>query len=263
MTAIVKDSLIQIEAVLDPYIAAGCRVFSVTGSGGKTTFIRRAALHYGAGLSVGVAASTKMCVPDEEWCLNGMIPQVLQLGSAKACGRQEIESAGRGAGMQEDPGICFYTDEILPEGKLHGLGRAMCRMACESSRILLIEADGSNRKPLKGWREDEPVILPETDVTIGILPMHCLGQVIDDAMVHRMAAFTAITGLGAGNVMSADGYRRLILHPEGLFRRAVGQRILVLNRVDNSERQRAAEWLSKGCGDFVHQVVTGCLREDL
>ena len=41
-----KDYRIHVEELLDPLYRHGCRVFSVVGSGGKTTLIRQAAMHY-------------------------------------------------------------------------------------------------------------------------------------------------------------------------------------------------------------------------
>ena len=53
-----KEYRIHVEELLDPLYRHGCRVFSVVGSGGKTTLIRQAAMHYARLYQVGVAAST-------------------------------------------------------------------------------------------------------------------------------------------------------------------------------------------------------------
>ena len=66
-----KEYRIHVEELLDPLYRHGCRVFSVVGSGGKTTLIRQAAMHYARLYQVGVAASTKMCLPDGQWEYKG------------------------------------------------------------------------------------------------------------------------------------------------------------------------------------------------
>lgn len=240
---------IRAEDVLNPLLDQGCRVFSVVGSGGKTTFIRKAALHYGAYLRVGVATSTKMFLPDEQWQCGGRMPAVLIPGKA--------------ADFLLPP-VCFYGEHILPDGKLWDIGPQMLEFAMERSDLLLIEADGSKRKPLKGWREDEPVIVPQTEAVIGILPLHCLGQTIHGEMIHRMETFTAITGLGCGDRMGIEAYIRLILHPHGLFGHSRGRCALVFNRADSPALLAAAEDIIKKVkqsGFALDSWISGCLDE--
>jgi probable selenium-dependent hydroxylase accessory protein YqeC len=244
-----KNQLIQIDTLLDPFIAEGCRTISVAGSGGKTTFVRKAALYYASKLHVGVAASTKMFLPDDEWMVDGVRPPV------KTPEKKHYSDA-------PVPGLCFYTDNILQEGKIAGIGEEMLRLALSESELLLIEADGSNRKPLKGWRKDEPVIVEKTDVTVGILPLHCLDHRLDETMVHRMEAFTALTGLSEGDTMTVEAYEALIRHPNGLFGHASGKKLLILNRVDSECLWQAARQIAAHCVSDVYQTVIGCLKNE-
>lgn len=237
------------EALLNPLIVQGSRVFSVAGSGGKTTLIRNAALHYAETMHVGVAASTKMLLPDSQWQYKGMIPPVVSPESGR-----NLEGAV--------PPICFYTEHLLPEGKIWDIGERMLQLAMAESQILFIEADGSNRKPLKGWREDEPVVPAQTDVIIGVLPLHCLGRKIEEAMVHRIEAFSTITGLKYGDRMTADAYVQLITHPNGLFGHAKGRRLLVMNRADNGRLQGAASDIAFRSGFSQGEWIAGCLLDE-
>lgn len=242
---------IHVEELLDPLYRHGCRVFSVVGSGGKTTFIRKAAMHYARLYQVGVAASTKMCLPDRQWEYKGCLPAV-------------VSSDGQGDAKRQSAPVCFYTEHILPEGKIWDLSEQMLGQALEESDLLLIEADGSNRKPLKGWREDEPVILPATEVTIGILPMHCLGETIDEMNVHRMEKFTAITGLYPGDVMTEEAYLQLITAGNGLFGNCPGCRWLVLNRVNDPQLYRSAKKIAEAAEAFgvIDGWIAGCLENE-
>ena len=153
---------------------------------------------------------------------SGNIKAVLRL-LCRLTGREMREKAG---------GSCLFLYGTYSAVRQNlDLGEQMLGQALEESDLLLIEADGSNRKPLKGWREDEPVILPATEATIGILPMHCLGEILDVTKVHRMEKFTAITGLEPGDVMTEKAYLQLITAENGLFGHSLGSRWLVLNRV--------------------------------
>ena len=107
-----KEYRIHVEELLDPLYRHGCRVFSVVGSGGKTTLIRQAAMHYARLYQVGVAASTKMCLPDGQWEYQGCSPAV-------------VSSDGQGDAKRQAAPICFYTEHILPSGKIWDLGEQM------------------------------------------------------------------------------------------------------------------------------------------
>ena len=57
--------------------------------------------------------------------------------------------------------------------------------------VLLVEADGAKRKPLKVPRDYEPAIPEQTDLVIGVIGLDCLGKKICDT-AHRpreVAAF--------------------------------------------------------------------------
>ena len=140
----------------------------------------------------------------------------------------------------------------------------MLGQALEESDLLLIEADGSNRKPLKGWREDEPVILPATEATIGVLPMHCLGEIIDVTKVHRMEKFTAITGLKSGDVMREKAYLQLITAENGLFGHSLGSRWLVLNRVNDPQLYQSAKKIAEAAvtSGVIDGWIAGCLENE-
>jgi molybdenum cofactor cytidylyltransferase len=54
-----------------------------------------------------------------------------------------------------------------------------------NSDILLIEADGSRRLPLKAPRDHEPVIPPETSLVVVVAGVDILGQPLDDEHVYN------------------------------------------------------------------------------
>ncbi len=246
-----KDYRIHVEELLDPLLHHGCRVFSVVGSGGKTTFIRKAAMHYAESYQVGVATSTKMCLPDGQWQYRGCPPVV-------------IASDRQGDTERKAAPICVYTSHILPEGKIWNLDDERLKQALSESDMLLIEADGSKRKPLKGWRKDEPVILPATEATIGVLPMHCLGQSVDETKVHRMEKFTAITGLKPGDRMTEMAYLQLITAENGLFGHSLGSRWLVLNRVSDFQLYQSAKVIAESAlkAGAIDGWIAGCLENE-
>ncbi len=245
-----KEYRIHVEELLDPLYRHGCRVFSVVGSGGKTTLIRQAAMHYARLYQVGVAASTKMCLPDGQWEYKGCPPAV-------------VSSDGQGDAKRQAAPVCFYTEYILPSGKIWDLGEQMLGQALEESDLLLIEADGSNRKPLKGWREDEPVIF-------GNRSHHWYfadalsGRDSDVTKVHRMEKFTAITGLEPSDVMTEKAYLQLITEENGLFGHSLGSRWLVLNRVNDPQLYQSAKKIAEAAvtSGVIDGWIVGCLENE-
>ena len=77
----------------------------------------------------------------------------------------------------------------MDNGKLWDVDEASLDTVRNAMDVLLIEADGSKCKPLKGWAEFEPVVLKETTMTIGVITVNELGRVISDENVQRMSLF--------------------------------------------------------------------------
>ncbi|MCH4170713.1 MAG: putative selenium-dependent hydroxylase accessory protein YqeC [Lactobacillus sp.] len=98
---------------------------------------------------------------------------------------------------------------------------------------VFIEADGSKGKPLKAWSMQEPVILPETSCTIGVLPAISLGLTLNPNNVHRFSKLLAWGGFHPGQLVTPAVLARIISHPQGLFAKAVGRKILLLTHVVN------------------------------
>ena len=115
-----------------------------------------------------------------------------------------------------------------------------------------------------GHFPQEPVILPATEATIGILPMHCLGEILDVTKVHRMEKFTAITGLEPGDVMTEKAYLQLITAENGLFGHSLGSRWLVLNRVNDPQLYQSAKKIAEAAvtSGVIDGWIAGCLENE-
>lgn len=121
------------------------------------------------------------------------------------------------------------------------------RQAGKSDTIILCEADGSKRKPLKAHADHEPVIPRTTDLTLILLGLSGLGKPLDESLVHRASLFSQATGLKAGEVI---GISHLIaLLRSGLFFKGVpatSKIAVVFNQLDCLEKhQRSRDILSE------------------
>lgn len=221
-------------------------VISVVGSGGKTTLITALARELSKRCRVCVAASTKIEYPGEGDC-----DRLILRGSP-----QMLKPVTK-------PGIYYVADEMSRGHKLHGFSQDMVDWAKANTDVILIEADGSRMRPLKGWADYEPVIIKETDITIGVMPVFLLGKTIDDSKVHRFDQFTRLTGASGGDILTKEHMLRLIESPDGLFGKAVGEKVLFFSQVDDASLEALAnEIVDAGDLSFVDKIVIGCVFDE-
>ncbi len=118
-------------------------------------------------------------------------------------------------------------------GKMSGVDESLLDDAIlKNFDIILIEADGAASKSLKGWKDDEPVIHPQTTHTIGVVDISSLGKRIDESLVHRLELFTKITHSTEGEELTARHLLHLIHDNKGLFSKSRGERIVFFNKVE-------------------------------
>jgi len=84
--------------------------------------------------------------------------------------------------------------------------------------VILIEGDGSARKPIKAPSIHEPVIPEGTTKIIGVIGMKSLNQPINENFVHRVEHFKTIVGKTENQKIECDDIVKLVLHPEGVFK---------------------------------------------
>ena len=133
------------------------------------------------------------------------------------------------------PGVTLLVARPAePPRKLKGIAPSQVSRLASAWPVVLVEADGSKRLPIKAPAEHEPVVPVETALTIGVLGLDALGWPMDERTVHRPERFAAVTGCLPGAAIGWDHVVALARHPEGLFKRARGTRVVLLNKVDES-----------------------------
>lgn len=143
------------------------RIISFVGAGGKTTLLFRLSEELKReGLHVIVTTTTKMYKPEKdyvEWTGQACVKELndrLRTRRVVSVGRTVREN-----GMIKMEGIPGEAYPVLEE----------------LSDILLVEADGSRRKPFKVPAEHEPVLFPGTDLVVAVLGMRSIGMRLADA----------------------------------------------------------------------------------
>lgn len=74
------------------------------------------------------------------------------------------------------------------DGKLCALSPVLLSQAAATADVVLCEADGAHRLPLKLHRANEPVLAPQTDLCLIIAGLSALGKPVRE-VVHRYALY--------------------------------------------------------------------------
>ena len=119
---------------------------------------------------------------------------------------------------------------------------------------VLIEADGSREKPIKAPNDTEPVISKYTTKTVGVIGLDSLNQPIKE-ICHRPEIFCKLTNNKMDDCIDIDSIINLVKSPKGLFKNALGEKILYLNKISNIDD--AFKIKSNFKNDFCLNIVFG------
>ena len=168
-------------------------IIALVGSGGKTTLLKKMAADYRQqGKSVFVTTTTHMFAE----------PDTLL-----------TDDAGEILGRLQETG---YVMAGIPEGeKIKALSRETFAAVCAKADLVLVEADGSKRLPLKYPNSAEPVIPEGVREIIVVCGLNALGQKAKD-VCHRLELVKDCLGVGDDTVITPVHIQKLVT--EGYLR---------------------------------------------
>lgn len=199
------------------------RGIALTGGGGKTSVMFRLADELAnMGKTVIVTTTTHIFNPP---------------------GRNVVETdcAEDAAKRLERNGSVLVVGVPAAGGKLKSLPLTEAARLKELADVLLYEADGAKRLPIKVPKDGEPVILECTDVVIGCMGLDCIGGELEE-FCFRTEQAAELLGLQKGpdghcshRITCGDAAK--ILTSESGTRKLVGERDyrVVMNKADNEE----------------------------
>ncbi len=204
------------------------RVISLCGSGGKTGLMKALVREFAAREAERVLATTTTKLGVDELD-----------GPWRSC--QAVDAASLLAATEDEvPAVLAYRGVDAQRGRLLGLPAETLDELAKSGRFtrILVEADGSRRRPLKAPDGHEPVFPASTDVVVMVAGLSGLGLPLNDGTVFRPDRWSALTGCQPSERVTADALARVIVHPDGLARGAPAEarRVLFLNQADTPER---------------------------
>lgn len=209
------------DTLIDCFDFQGQQVVSLIGSGGKTSLMWYLANCYRK-QKVLVSTTTKIGYPVDR--------------AHDFFYSQNFSNLGK-----DGQGITLAGSLTLGGYKLSSLPLCVFQESLQHFDKVFLEADGSKQLPLKGWETFEPVILPETTVTIGLIPISVLGNCIDEMTIHRLSLFLRATGATQGEKIKEETLAEIISSPTGLWSKSQGHRILCINQVETPEQLRQAK----------------------
>lgn len=160
-------------------------------------------------------------------------------------------------------GVALVTGLVDPSTRrLQGLPPAAfssLHAQVAGQRPLLVEADGSRRRPLKAPAAHEPAIPIEAQLVIVVAGLAGVGQPLDDRHVHRPAEFARLGGMTAGDRVTVEALVRVLAHREGGLRGipAGARRVVLLNGADTDALAGVAASMAPPLLDCYDAVICG------
>lgn len=194
-------------------------VVAFIGAGGKTTAMYRVAENLAArGLKVLVTTTTKIFPPDR--------PDVALILEEAGGGAL----ASRAAGAFDRTRIVAVAAGALADGKLRGLPpeRVAALRGIAGVAAVLVEADGSARKPFKAPAVHEPVIPASTSLLVAVVGADALGCPLSAEVAHRPELVAQQGGIRMGDPITPEVVASVLLGEANLWGATPGARLAAL-----------------------------------
>ncbi|MCG8572999.1 MAG: putative selenium-dependent hydroxylase accessory protein YqeC [Spirochaetes bacterium] len=163
--------------------------------------------------------------------------------------------------------ITLAAQDLLTKNKLLGLKPQRIRQLAEQQFFdhYLIEADGSQGRPLKVPADHEPVIPDVTNLVIAVTGWDAFFRPAKSNVIHRMEEFKAVTQQEENSFITETTLIKLINHKNGMFKGAPfkAKKIWFINKVDTvKDLQQCNKMVQKLIHKVdIDQIVIGSLQQ--
>ncbi len=170
-------------------------VVAFVGAGGKSGAILAASNGLRrAGMKVLVAPTTKMLVGEAD-----KIGPLVTSEDVRGM-REKAERA-----LSQSPTIAAGSG-MLSKNRVGGVDPGWIGDLAPLVDVVLIEADGSRRRPIKGTADHEPALPESVTLIVAVANVNALGTPVDDEHVHRPEVFSNLTGVGPGQSITPGAF---------------------------------------------------------
>lgn len=216
-----------------------------TGGGGKTSLILGLAEKFsGQGKRVIVTTTTHMAwEPEHPFA--------------------EAEDVSGACRLIEQYGYVIAAHHKAGQPKISGPEKEILEKLSGFCDLLLVEADGSRRRPLKVPAVHEPVIPSFADMVVGVIGLDCIGKKICDT-AHRPDDVAGFLGKRTDEPVTWMDVWKIIRSEAGLQKGVDGRRFLAyLNKADTLEDPGMAEKLMAQGQEAGIMVICGSLQRSV
>lgn len=162
-------------------------------------------------------------------------------------------------------GVLLFTGPAGDDERTRGLSEPLMerlhQLADLRSLPMLIEADGSRRRPLKAPAAHEPVIPSWARQVAVVAGLSALGKPLNAERVHRPEIFSALSDTPLDAPVTPEGLTRLLLHPQGGLKGIPqgARRLVLLNQADTLEIQGIARRMARSLLQAYAAVVVASI----
>ena len=185
------------------YLALGIAsgdVAAFVGAGGKSSAMLTVADELAqAGMNVLVAPTTKMLVSEAQRV--GPLVTSEDAGELRMKAKEALSNAASGV---------VVGSGLLSKNRVGGVEPADISTLAPLADVVLVEADGSRRRLIKGTADHEPVLPDAATLVVAVGNIHAFGAPVDQEHVHRPELFSRLTGVGAGQSITARAFAQAI-----------------------------------------------------
>lgn len=160
--------------------------------------------------------------------------------------------------FSSDNQIIITAKKVLDSGKKLAYINEKCFIS--NYDYILIEADGSKMLNLKGWNETEPVIIKQSNKTIGVIDIKTIGLPVNVQNIFRLSELQKITDLNKN--IDINNLSDIIKNKNGLFKNTIGKRLLFINKVESQNDFENSKKLIKLASPYVDKVFIGNTKKD-
>lgn len=235
------------------------QVISFVGGGGKTSLI----YELGKELSklekkVIVTTTTHMFMPQNNVVLTGRKEDIINLLNC-----ENLITVGKKSTKRDMNFDGMHEFEEEKSEKISGLPLNMAKSLIELADFVLVEADGSKRRPLKVPAEHEPVILDGSNLVIGVCGIDAIGKQIEEAC-HRPNLVANLLNVNNNHVVNESDIAQILLSDKGQKKDVKCDYKVIINKVDNEQLLETVKKISyEFCRLGLKELIITTFREKI
>lgn len=245
--------------LIDTFKIKNKDIVTIVGAGGKTSLMFSASSLLRKNYKVLVTTTTNIYVPNEKF-----YDKMIMLCEIKGENYNNLIE-------KSNNGVYVIGNEIVnnleaDKSKIKGLNFEALDKIIPYFDIVIIEGDGSKEKPLKGWKDLEPVVYNKTTKTIGVVDIKTIGLNINEENIHRLDEFLKIINDEEAKKVKVKHLKNIILNKKGLFKSFEGEKILFINKTENIKDKKNAVLLINKVKDenlsYINKFIYGSITKN-